>query len=437
VDQDPVPGTGHSASPAAEQAPLLQQLLLASIATLAEPPEPQLLDRILAQPLAWKEVEAWLHSNRLTPLFYYVLRRVDMRSRVPPDVLEHVQKAYYFSLLRSDTLDAELKRILHILQSAEIPVVLLKGAALARSVYPTPGLRPMNDLDLLIPRSYVTQALPDPTGYSARFVQQFLGEQTFVRTPAEQSSVGDHLGQEALPVIATGQRVGLDLHWRLLTVEWYRNTARLDDDALWAAARPLDCGGIAAWQLSPEDTVIHLCLHAAIQHAYICPALSYVDIDRVVRVSDPGVDWDLLRKRTAAFRVGPPVYFGLCFAERYLGTPVPAGVLADLAPSALWACRLYAIQRITGADRQPIFARRSIGRRAKYLVQVLLVERGRDLLSMLFKVLFPGREWLIARYELKSSSQVALYRLLHPLWAVGIALAAFWQALVGLNREPR
>jgi hypothetical protein len=430
--------------PAAGQTLLFQQLLLASVAVLADPSQSPQLGRLLSQPVAWSDLEAWLGANRLSPLFYYVLRSADMRSQVPADVLARLRQGYYLSLLRSDRLDAELERIVPALRAEGIPVMLLKGAALARSVYPSPALRPMDDLDVLIPGSQVAQAVarlealgyrprPDPAGYSARFVQQFLGEQMWSRTAAEPGCGQDPPGQGAFPAAAAGQQLLVDVHWRLLTVEWYRHTARLDVDALWAAARPLDRDGVAAWQLSPEDTLIHLCLHAAIQHAYVWPALSYVDVDRVVRASDPAVDWELLQRRSAAFRVSLPVYFGLRFAQQYLGTPLPARLLADLAPSR---CRVYAIQRITGADRQPVFARRSIGRRAKYLVQVLLVERCRDLVSMLFQVFFPGREWLIARYELKGAPQVALYRLLHPLWAAAIGLAAFWQALVGVEREP-
>ncbi len=53
----------------------------------------------------------------------------------------------------------ELERILQAFDEAGIPVIVLKGAALAATVYEDIGLRPMGDLDLLIHPEDFSQAI--------------------------------------------------------------------------------------------------------------------------------------------------------------------------------------------------------------------------------------------------------------------------------------
>jgi hypothetical protein len=48
---------------------------------------------------------------------------------------------------------------IHLLKAADIPVMVTKGLALACSVYPSPALRPMSDIDLLVPLSDALRAL--------------------------------------------------------------------------------------------------------------------------------------------------------------------------------------------------------------------------------------------------------------------------------------
>ncbi|HBX71099.1 MAG TPA: hypothetical protein DEH25_17405 [Chloroflexi bacterium] len=74
---------------------------------------------------------------------------------MPAAVWKFLQTSYYKTAARNAVLLGELDRILAAFEAAKIPVIVLKGAALAQTVYPDPGLRPMGDLDLLIPESCV------------------------------------------------------------------------------------------------------------------------------------------------------------------------------------------------------------------------------------------------------------------------------------------
>ncbi len=46
----------------------------------------------------------------------------------------------------------ELDNLSHMFAQAEIPMVVLKGICFMLTIYPDIGLRPMGDMDILVPR---------------------------------------------------------------------------------------------------------------------------------------------------------------------------------------------------------------------------------------------------------------------------------------------
>ena len=61
-----------------------------------------------------------------------------------------MHKAYVHNAIKNLELYHEISKVLAALQDNAIPVIVLKGAALAALVYPNIALRPMRDVDLLI-----------------------------------------------------------------------------------------------------------------------------------------------------------------------------------------------------------------------------------------------------------------------------------------------
>ena len=55
-------------------------------------------------------------------------------------------------------LQASCVEAVTVLQGADIEPIVLKGGALAATLYANPGLRPMGDLDLLVPAGAMEQA---------------------------------------------------------------------------------------------------------------------------------------------------------------------------------------------------------------------------------------------------------------------------------------
>jgi hypothetical protein len=136
-----------------------------------------------------------------------------------------------------------LAEILDAFQVAGIPILVLKGAALAYLVYPEPGLRPMRDVDVLVSPAQVRQA------------QALLGELGFNAPPPSHTLPAKHL--LAAKRWGEGLQVTVELHHNL-----YANSSpNTELEALRSAAMPLTIEGVTAHTLGYEAMLEHIYQH--------------------------------------------------------------------------------------------------------------------------------------------------------------------------------
>ena len=92
----------------------------------------------------------------MAPLLYVHLKAAGVQ--LPRDVRRTLQGLVLRHREINRVRMRVLRDILSTYDSAGIPALVLKGAALAHLVYPEPGLRPMSDLDILVPESELWRA---------------------------------------------------------------------------------------------------------------------------------------------------------------------------------------------------------------------------------------------------------------------------------------
>jgi hypothetical protein len=107
-------------------------------------------------------------ANHLAPLLSAFLRDHDRNA--PDTVVRELQALALRHTAWHRTRTAALLEILDAFDRRSIDTLVLKGAALAWMIYPSPALRPMVDLDLLVPRSRAdtAQAALRQLGFDAR-----------------------------------------------------------------------------------------------------------------------------------------------------------------------------------------------------------------------------------------------------------------------------
>ena len=97
----------------------------------------------------WDALIPLAESHSMSPLLYVHLQQID--APLPPDVKLQLQGLFLRHKRANEIRLARLAEILAVLEAENIPMMVLKGGVLVSLIYPAPGLRPMSDLDILVP----------------------------------------------------------------------------------------------------------------------------------------------------------------------------------------------------------------------------------------------------------------------------------------------
>src|SRR5271157_2568842 len=198
--------------------------------------------------LNWGEVLRLAEHHGVLPLAARNL--IEHARGLPPEIERSLRSAYEANLQRSLWFTAELARIMQHFERRHLRAVPYKGPVLAQSLYRDLGLRNFSDLDFLIsPADFerAKQALAE-IGYRPSSDLTPAVERLWLRTGYERSFDG-----------AAGKNL-VELQWALLP-HFYAVDLGVED--LLARAGRTVVGGCEVPCLSPEDSVLVLCLHAA------------------------------------------------------------------------------------------------------------------------------------------------------------------------------
>ncbi len=342
----------------------------------------------------------WLIAQGLAPYLYFRLRQGKLLSLLPPETNTLLQQAYYAGALREAVQHREaISSVLAALNAAGAETVLMKGTALAHTVYPNPRCRLKGDLDLWLQVEQVQEGIAalEQIGYVQRhkesrpssFRQRYSGEQQMMS-----DSPGSGL---------------IELQWPAIRNEWVRLTTTVDHAGIWQRKHALTIEGQPTHIMAAEDLLLHLCIHLAINHHFGQPWLrALLDIHLLVQESAPS--WEAIIERARRWHVATVTWTVLSLAHTLLGTPIPATVLTALAPSLARqrAIRTLHLEQALLEMRPGSYSHR------RFLIQTLLVEHPSDILRLYTHTLFPDSEWLQARYNTTTRAGLWKARLLHP-----------------------
>jgi hypothetical protein len=244
-------------------------------------------------------------SHKLLLLLYERLREWDVAY---PD-MERLKGVARYAWVRHQKLTLALHHTLQGLNAANIPAMLLKGAALNATVY-AGGTRLMSDLDIAVPRERAEDAMA---------LVERLGWQCQFRHRDRLASVihGCHY--------ARGD-AQLDLHWDFF------HGKPLNDEAqavLWQASTTIDVGSAQAQVLCPADQLLHTCEHGMRMNEH-APFRWLADACLIVRAC-PAFDWRRLAEMAQWLQLVQPVKQTLHFLCEQLGVDVPRAAFKSLA----------------------------------------------------------------------------------------------------------
>ena len=358
-----------------------------------------------SKPLDWQRFLLLVQHHRLVPLVAHNLHAA-MADEATPDqstaieALRQMASANTYRALRSL---AELRRVIHELQTHNISVRVLKGIPLAQSVFGDLSLRATGDLDLLIDEDSILEAdrLLRGFGYRGLFqVERF--------TPKRLAFYRTHWKDLAYHNPATDFEV--DLHWRC-----FRNSAMPGGGlSATSSGETVSFGSFQVTTLAPMETLLYLCVHGTLDGWLFLKSLA--DVGAQVRTMAPA-QLDALAELAASYAVLPELSAALILARRYFGMDNwSRRLLSDDDPTVEHILR-FAGQSLEKGDF--LSSRDAIPAGAMMAFEIGLRRNFRYRMELLLRVLFRARMWetiplpdfLFGIYPLLSPFEWVVFRL--------------------------
>ena len=254
----------------------------------------------------WHALLALAGEHDLLPLVSHRLSQAETRA-VPAELRDSLAVFNDRQRRRTQGRGWQLQQVLHGMNGAAIPVIALKGPLLGRRIYGEAWLRSIRDLDILVRQEDVDRTL------------DLLASLGYAHDPnldaRAQALLRRYAGQY---LMLHPSRAPVEPHWLLAP----RTLAfGLDHHRMWQDARPTVFRGEPCLELSPEDTLLALCLHGAKDR---WQSLKHVVDVAFFLDAHPHLAWDRLADRAAAEGCRRVLGLGLRLAHSLLGASVPA-----------------------------------------------------------------------------------------------------------------
>jgi hypothetical protein len=228
--------------------------------------------------------------------------------------------------MRERVRGREIARVLDVLAAEGVRPVLLKGTALAYSVYEDPSLRPRSDTDLLVAHDQIerVRSVMGAIGYSAPLYCD--GELLFCQFEMART--------DALGVVHA-----FDFHWNISTQAMFSHVLTVHE--LVRDAVPVPALGSSARAAGAIHALLLACVHPAMHHRNERRLIWSFDVHLLAaKLSES--DWVQWADLAVARGVAGICLDALNAASRWWDTAVPGGIAARLAsipaaePSAVY-----------------------------------------------------------------------------------------------------
>lgn len=271
----------------------------------------------------WEALLALAQAESVGPLLHRAIGALPAGT-APPAAAEALARTYREAVHASLLVESARGWLCRELHERAIPALLLKGAALAFSCYDDPATRPMGDLDLLVPRSRLTDTARclEEAGFELELLPRSL-------VPALNRPRFHHV------YVHPRSQTVVELHWELRGVRDGQAEVLAE---IWAHAAWVD-SRTGARMLSTEHMVPLLAAHMTLQHKRATLLWLY-DLHRALLAASAPV---AARVPDVADRWGlaPCTAHALLQVKALFGTPLPEAL-------EIWAAATAAQKSLQG-----------------------------------------------------------------------------------------
>jgi hypothetical protein len=263
--------------------------------------------------------DAWLHLiqlNACDSLVYLNCAKYSLP--IPAPTLGEL-KSTYDKISQQNTLrNAEAKIIFSKMYEADVPFIILKGQALAETLYGSPFYKKMNDVDFLVEKSSL-----DKLEIIYKDQNLLCAASLGGRNYRKQEKFSHHW-----PPFFTGTMdCVLGTHWNIMTP---LSSIKIEEACLWENSVPHSYLGIPCLRLNDLYFFFHLVVHLAYYKTGLKELCDPVNWFRVKKNTISSSDFLNLVHTTKAY---DPVYRNLCLINRLFPDQVLQEWITALKPS--------------------------------------------------------------------------------------------------------
>ncbi|PKM80398.1 MAG: hypothetical protein CVU89_13620 [Firmicutes bacterium HGW-Firmicutes-14] len=272
----------------------------------------------------WSTLLAEANSHMVTELVAYYARSAP-EGCIPPEIMESLNKAYKRNFLYTMLAADETEKALAALDAAGIRCMVLKGTRLAERLYGDQAARKSVDIDLLVEEHNLEKAASvlDSLG--------FIDMGNWGRIPTRLGLISNHLMYKKNTAMGC---LYFELHFHLTD----GRGKEINMHEIWDRAIKVQVGQTKAYDLSPRDFLLYLCIHSA-NHNY-CVLRHVLDVAAALKLEGQQINWSDFIHTAKKYHASIRVYSSLFYAGLLLEAPVPAWVLEELQPASYLRNRL-------------------------------------------------------------------------------------------------
>jgi signal peptidase len=260
----------------------------------------------------WSEFLDLLKPHWILPLLYKHISSWPQKFHPPEEIMHRMRKPFLMSRARALQMEKQLSEIINAFHKEGVQVLVLKGPALALTVYPDPAMRASSDLDLLVLPTQMAQARAilehlDYKCLGKRFEhsKDFYCEETFIHTSKPR------------------YHRAIELHWDLHSFSGISRDAALED--LFLRAAKVKSSALNFDTLNPVDSLLHRAINMSIWHNKAIRLIWIYDTALLARELSSPDEWKALQERSIAWRARLALENSLKMAQVWVGLKMPGG----------------------------------------------------------------------------------------------------------------
>lgn len=234
----------------------------------------------------WETFLVYSDQHHVTSILYPYFISTEEKNNIPETALEQMSQVYLSNVARNTRIFHETGVIFRRFSQAGIKAIGLKGLFLIENVYHDFGMRTMSDMDILIRKADIPEAI------------LILGELGY--QPTTYFDIKDqNIDIKHVPPFFKGETNYVEIHWTILEENEPFN---IDAKGLWDRALPAKIAEEHSLGMCLEDLILHLCIHLTYQHHLQLGLRGLYDIALVLKQSQNDLDWKTIVDRSNEWR---------------------------------------------------------------------------------------------------------------------------------------